>query len=193
LTREQTLVLVKPDGVLRGLTGEIISRLERSTLKVVALKLVHANKEQAAEHYIEDEKWLLTVGEKATSAAEKRGEKVTETPLEIGNRVRNLLITYISMSPVVAIILEGNNAVAKVRTLVGETSPEHAAPGTIRGDLATDSYGLADSSKRPVQNIIHASGTVDEAQREISLWFTDKEIFEYDRIEDTLVYRRGDQ
>ena len=105
--------------------------------------------------------------------------------------MRERLIKFISMAPVTAMVFEGNNAVAKVRALVGATSPEHAAPGTIRGDLSTDSYSLADSSERPVQNLVHASGDVEEGKREIALWFTEKELYNYQRTEEPLVNREG--
>lgn len=189
---EQTLVLVKPDGVLRGLTGEIIARLERSTLKIVGLKMVHASKELAGKHYADDEAWCRSVGEKAISAAEKRGERLTMGAVDIGKLVRKRLMDFVTMAPVVAMVFEGNNAVAKVRAIVGATSPEHAAPGTIRGDLSTDSYALSDSSARPIQNLIHASGSVEEGKREAALWFTHRELHSYKRTDESLIYRRGE-
>ncbi len=188
---EKTLVLVKPDGVLRGLTGEVINRMECSTLKLVALKMVHPTKEFAGKHYADDEEWYKSVGEKATAAAEKRGEKLDLAPIDIGKQVRDRLMDFISMAPVVAMVFEGNNAVAKVRAIVGATSPEHAAPGTIRGDFSSDSYYLADMSDRPIQNIVHASGLPEEGEREVALWFTKDELYTYERTVEPLVYRKG--
>jgi len=188
---ERTLVLVKPDGVLRGLTGEIIARLERAALKLVSLKMARASRELAGKHYAADPEWMRSVGEKALEAAKKRGAPVKESAEQIGQRVRGQLIEYLTIAPVVAMVFEGNNAVLKVRSIVGATSPEHAAPGTIRGDFCTDSYALADSSKRPVQNLIHASGTVEEAERELAVWFSPTEIGNYQRTDDALIYRKG--
>ena len=189
--KERSLVLVKPDGVQRGLTGEIISRFERCGLKVIGLKMVQATSELAGQHYADDEKWLLSVGEKALAAAEKRGEKMAETALQIGQRVRSQLMQYITMSPVVAMCVEGHNAVAKIRKLVGGTSPQDAEPGTIRGDYAIDSYKMSDASGRPVQNLIHASGAVDEADREIALWFGNDELFaDWQTTDEALIYRK---
>jgi nucleoside-diphosphate kinase len=189
--KEKSLVLVKPDGVQRGLTGEIISRFERCGLKVIGLKMMMASSELAGKHYADDEKWLLSVGEKALAAAEKRGEKMSETAMQIGQRVRKQLMEYLIMSPVVAMCVEGHNAVAKIRKLVGGTNPQDAEPGTIRGDYAIDSFKMADLSGRPIQNLIHASGAVDEAEREVELWFGKDELFEnWQRTDEALIYRK---
>ncbi len=188
---ERTMVFVKPDGVMRGLTGEIIARIERSTLKLIGLKMLVASKEFAGKHYADDEGWYRSVGEKALAAAEKRGEKLNMKPIEIGKLVRSRLMDFISMGPVVAMVFEGNNAVAKVRAIVGATSPEHAAPGTVRGDFSTDSFSYADSSGRPIQNLVHASGDVEESKREIRLWFKESELHSYRRTDEPLVNRKG--
>ncbi|MFZ5365025.1 MAG: nucleoside-diphosphate kinase [Patescibacteria group bacterium] len=186
---ERSLVLIKPDGVERALIGEILSRFERCGLKVIGLKMVRATKELAGEHYADDKDWLTSVGEKALASAEKRGEKLSETAMEIGQRVRNQLMDYIVMAPVVAMCIEGHNAVAKIRKLVGGTNPQDDEPGTIRGDYSIDSYVLSDNSGRPIQNLIHASGAVDEAQREIKIWFAEKELFDWRRVDEDLIYR----
>lgn len=188
---ERTMVFVKPDGVMRGLTGEIIARIERSTLKLIGLKMLVASKEFAGKHYADNEGWYKSVGEKALAAAEKRGEKLDMEPIEIGKLVRSRLMDFISMGPVVAMVFEGNNAVAKVRAIVGATSPEQAAPGTVRGDFSTDSFSYADSSGRPIQNLIHASGDVEEGKREIALWFKKDELFTYKRTDEPLVNHKG--
>lgn len=187
--KEKTLVLIKPDGVQRGLVGEILRRFELTGLKIIGLKMAYATKELAGKHYADDEQWLKSVGEKALKAAVERGEKVKETPLEIGKRIRYQLLDYISMSPVVAIVIEGHNSVATVRKIVGPTSPEHAAPGTIRGDFAHETYVMADQKARPIQNLIHASGSASEAEREIKVWFTPKELHAYTRVDEALIYR----
>jgi len=187
--KEKTLVLIKPDGVQRALIGEIIKRFETTGLKIIAMRMVYASKELAGKHYAEDEEWLRSVGEKAAKAAQERGDKLKETPLEFGRKIRNQLMDYIAMSPIVALVLEGHNAVATVRKLIGSTSPEHAQPGTIRGDFSHESYVLADRKGRPIQNLIHASGTPKEAEREIKVWFTPNELHAYMRVDESLMYR----
>ncbi|MFT4326627.1 MAG: nucleoside-diphosphate kinase [Candidatus Woesearchaeota archaeon] len=188
---EKTLVLVKPDGVQRGLVGEILSRFERVGLKVIAMKMVYADEQLAGEHYMEDEDWLHAVGQKAKNAAKEQGLDEHRTEREIGVSVRQMLMSYLAMSPVVAFVLEGHGAVKLVRKLVGDTNPQKSAPGTIRGDYTIDSYALADSSDRPIQNLIHASGEVHEAEREIKLWFKDEEIHAWQRVDEALLYRKG--
>jgi nucleoside-diphosphate kinase len=188
---ERTLVLVKPDGVQRALVGEIVSRLERPGFKIIGLKMLHPTKETAGCHYADDEAWLKSVGQKTKESYEKKGVKVGEDALAIGRRVRQMLIDFISLSPVVAICLEGHGVVDKVRTIVGSTAPSSAAPGTIRGDLALDSYGLADKSGRAVQNLIHASDSPESAEREIAVWFRKDELHPYQRIDELVIYRTG--
>lgn len=188
---QKTLVLVKPDGVQRGLVGEIISRFERCGLKIIAMKMVYPNETLAGDHYMADENWLKTVGTKQKESYAKKGINIEEPERELGIKVRNQLIDFLTMSPVVALALEGHNAVAHVRKIVGATSPGDAAPGTIRGDYSFDTYQLADNKKRPIQNLIHASGEVHEAEREIKLWFREEELHTWNRIDETLLYRQG--
>ncbi len=188
---EKTLVILKPDAVQRGIVGEIVARFERAGLKIIGMKMVYASKEMAGEHYADDEEWLKSVGAKTKGAYKKRGVELKETELEIGQRIRRQLMDFISMSPVVALCIEGHNAVAHVRKVVGPTAPADAAPGTIRGDYSFETYQMADQLERPLQNLIHASGTPAEAKREIKVWFTDKELHAWSRIEDPLLYRKG--
>ncbi len=189
--KEQTLVLIKPDGVQRALVGEIISRFERTGLKAIGMKMVYASKELAGKHYADDAEWLKSVGKKTKDSYAKKGVVLKETELEIGQRIRKQLMDFISMSPVVCLCIEGNNAIETVRKIVGPTSPEHAAPGTIRGDYAHETYQMADMLGRPLQNLIHASGTIDEARREIKIWFSEKELHSYMRVDEALLYRKG--
>jgi len=191
MAEEKSLVLVKPDGIQRGLVGEIIARFEKCGLKIVAMKMVYPNEELAGNHYIADENWLKAVGEKQKASYAKKGVTIDKTEREIGMEIRGFLINYLTMSPIVALVIEGHNAIEHVRKLVGPTSPQDAAPGTIRGDFAFDTYQLADSSKRPIQNLIHASGEKDEAEREIKIWFEDKEIHDWKRVDEELLYRKG--
>ena len=189
---EKTLVLIKPDGVLRGLVGEIITRFERCGLKLVAMKMVYPNEKLAENHYAADEEWMILVGKKQRASYAKKGVELKETDMQLGNQVRNYLIKYLTMSPIVALVIEGHNAVKHVRKLVGETSPQDSNPGTIRGDYAFDTYQLADASSRPIQNLIHASGEVHEAEREIKIWFKNDELHSWKRVDEELLYRKGE-
>jgi nucleoside-diphosphate kinase len=188
---EKSLVLIKPDAVQRGLVGDIIQRFEKCGLKMIGMKMVYADKSIAGEHYADDEEWLKSVGDKTKSSYAKKGVELKETELEIGQKIRQQLMDFISMSPVVALCIEGHNAVAHIRKIVGATSPGEAIPGTIRGDFSFDTYHLADKSGRPIQNLIHASGTVDEALREMKVWFKDDELHAWERIDEPLMYRKN--
>lgn len=187
---EKTLVLIKPDGVQRGLIGEIISRFERCGLKIVAMKMVYSTKELASKHYTDDEEWLKAVGEKSIKSYELQGKKLSLSPIEQGKIVRRWLIEYITSSPIVALVIEGHNAIKKVRNVVGPTVPGEAPPGTIRGDFAFDTPVLGDFQKRSVQNLIHASGNREEAEREIKVWFREDEIHVWKRIDEDLLYKQ---
>ena len=187
---ERTLVLLKPDAVQRGICGELVSRFEKSTLKIIALKMVYADEKTAGTHYADHEEWLISVGTKTKSSYEKKGIEVSETEKEIGQRIRKQLMDFISMSPSMAMVLEGHNAIAKVRSIVGPTAPSGAPPGTIRGDYSIDSYSLADNSGRPIQNLIHASDAVETAKREIKIWFDENELHPYKRVDEDLIYRK---
>ncbi|MBI4146735.1 nucleoside-diphosphate kinase [Candidatus Woesearchaeota archaeon] len=187
---DRTLVLLKPDAVQRALVGEIIQRFERTGFKVVGMKLCYASKETAGKHYADDESWLKSVGEKTKKSYEAKGIAVKEDAMSIGKRIRQQLMDFISMSPIVALVLEGHDVIGKVRVIVGDTAPNKAAPGTIRGDFAFDSYGLADTSGRPIQNLIHASDSQESAKREIGVWFKPDEIHPYQRVDEALLYRK---
>ena len=189
--QEQTLVLIKGDGVQRGLVGEIISRFERVSLKIKAMKMVWPNADLANRHYDpSNTEWLEDVGNKALKGYEKKGIKVDKTPLEIGKHVQENLLGLLAAGPVVALVLQGAHAVEIVRKLVGSTDPLSSAPGTIRGDFALDSYTMSDADDRAIRNLIHASGTVDEAKKEIEIWFDETEQHEYTMPYDEVVYNK---
>lgn len=187
---EQTLVIIKPDGVARGRIGAIITRFEQCGLKLVAAKLTKAERSLGEKHYpLHREAFIRGLGEKSLDNYQKFGidpvkELGTADALAIGKMVRNWLIEYISSGPVFAMIWEGPHAVELVRKLAGHTLPLLAAPGTIRGDFAYDSSYLANSAKRAIKNLIHASGSLEEAQYEIPLWFSSAEIYSYERVEE---------
>lgn len=188
---ERTLAIIKPDGVQRGLVGEIVHRFERAGLKIVGMKMVWADKELVARHYTDDEAYLTSVGEKALFAARDRRVEMTESALEIGRRVRASNMRYISTGPVAAFVLEGNTAVQTVRNMIGGTNPLTADIGTIRGDLTIDDFTQADAEQRSVRNLMHASGDVAEAKREIPLWFNDDELYKYQTVMDKVLHDSG--
>lgn len=185
---ERTLAIVKPDGVQRGLVGEILGRFERAGLKIVGMKMVWVDKELVAKHYNDDPAYLESVGRKALDSARERGEEMKETALEIGTRVRGTNVRYITTGPVVAIVLEGNTAVQTVRNMVGGTNPLTADMGTIRGDLTIDDYTQSDKERRSVRNLMHASENGEEAVKEIALWFTEEELHDYQTVMDKVLH-----
>ncbi len=189
-TKERTLVIIKPDGVQRSLIGEIIKRYEQVGLKLVGLKLVLPTEELAKAHYmVGGEQWLEDVGKKAMAAYEKKGDKSPfNSPRECGEAVLARNAKYLSAGPVVAMVWQGNQAVPLVRKLTGGTEPLTSDIGTIRGDFTLDSYSLADTASRSVRNLIHASGTVEEANKEIAIWFKPAELINYRLIAEEILY-----
>jgi nucleoside-diphosphate kinase len=143
---ERSLVLIKPDGVKRHLIGEIVKRFEQNGLEIIALKMTQVDAAMASEHYFD--------------LGERKGEQV-----------KRRMVNFLVSGPVVAMVLEGEGAVAKIRQIIGTTEPASADKGTIRGDLATDSYEIADKEDRAVENLVHASGNLEEAATEVKLWF----------------------
>jgi len=158
---EKTLILIKPDGVKRGLIGEILSRLERTGLKIVAMKMVHIDKEFAGKHYTYED------------IAVRRGEKV-----------RNQLIDFITSAPVIAAVIEGVESIAVVRKLCGDTEPKKSPPGTIRGDYCHHSYTYCNERDIAIQNVIHASANSEDAERELPLWFNAEEFVTYKKVDE---------
>ncbi len=187
--KERTLVIIKPDGVQRTLIGEIIKRYERAGLKLVAMKMMAASAEQIEQHYTLDPEWRRITGEKRIKAAQEKGEVLaTNDPLEITRIVLDNLKKYMTSGPVVLMVWEGAHAVAIVRKITGGTEPRSTDVGTIRGDFVLDSYMMADTDGRAVRNLVHASGTVPEAENEIKHWFSEKELIDYRLIQDAMLY-----
>ncbi len=185
---EQTLVIIKPDGVQRGLVGEIMNRFEQAGLKTVAMKMVWPDHKLVGEHYTDSEKYNTEVGEKALKNAAEHGQVLSGAALEIGLRIRETNIRYLSSGPVVAMVLAGNTAIQTVRNIIGGTNPLTADIGTIRGDLTIDDFAQADVENRAVRNLMHASSDAEEATREIKLWFTDQEIYQYQTVMDKVLH-----
>jgi len=184
---DKTFVLIKPDGVRKGLVGEIIKRFEQRDLKVVALEMFQATRAEMDKHYPKDEKWVRRLGEKTSATYEKYGYDVkkdfgTTDLLKIGKAVRGWLVDFMVSAPMVKMVVQGVHAVDMVRKIVGPTMPYLADMGTIRGDFSADSPLLANMEKRPVLNLIHASETAEEAKHEIQHWFGKKTIYKYKRF-----------
>ena len=178
--------MVKPDGVRKGLTGEVIRRLEQRDLKIVALRMFQPTREAIDEHYPKDNEWMKRVGEKTLATYHKYGidpiaEVGTEDPLEIGRAVRGWILDYMVSAPLVKMVVQGVHAIDMVRKIVGHTIPSVAEMGTIRGDFSADSPALANKERRAVQNLVHASETPQEAEHEIAFWFGDDTLLGYGR------------
>ncbi len=157
---ERTLVLLKPDAVQRCISGRVISRFEDAGLKIVGMKMVWVDKKFALRHYNE------------------------ELAKRAGARVREMIAEFLTTGPVVAMVIEGIDAIENVRKMVGVTEPRAAAPGTIRGDFSHVSYAYADARKLPVKNVVHASSSKADAEAEIRLWFSPKELHSYKSVHD---------
>ena len=163
---EKTFVFIKPDGIERNLIGEIIKRYEEAGLKITTLEMTRPDQETIEKHYPEEKEYLRSIGEKAEGA----GEKV-DNPVEYGQMIVRNLKKYVTRGPIVKMILEGENAVSLVRKITGFTDPTKADKGTIRSDLGDDSIAKANREGRATENLIHASGNPEEAEKEIALWF----------------------
>lgn len=160
---ERTLVVLKPDAVARGLAGRIIGRFENALLKIVAVKMKSMDAEFTRKHYFDLEERL-------------------------GAEIYNTTAEFMQTGPVVALVLEGSDAVSRVRTMIGNTYPDQADPGTIRGDFAHQSKASAELTGKPIMNLVHASGNSDEAKYEIALWFGEDEQFNYKTLAEKLAY-----
>ena len=186
---ERTLVIIKPDGVQRTLIGEILGRYERIGLKLVGLKLVLPNEALIEQHYTLDPEWKKNVGEKSIEGYKKRGlTPPSDDPIAIGDSVVDRLKKYMTASPVIAMVWQGAHAVELVRKITGGTEPRSSDVGTIRGDFVLDSYYMADTDDRAIRNLIHASGSVEEATNEIALWFTSDELVDYRLVQEQILY-----
>ena len=188
---ERSLVLMKPDAIRRGIVGEILTRFERMGLKVVGAKLINIDKEMGAMHYNHDEKWAEKVGNINLNECEEFGVDPieafgTDDPIEIGKKVDEWNSEFLSMGPVFAMVLEGVHAVQRIRDHVGKTFSLISPPGTIRGDYGLDSSLAGMRRQRTSYNMIHASGSVEEAKQEIELWFDDTELLDYKRTHEDL-------
>ncbi len=193
MNKQRVLIIIKPDAVQRGLIGEILKRLEQVGLKIVGLKFVWATQDQVKNLYPEAETWFKKVGERTLTNYQKKdldAKKIlgTDNPVEIGKLVKRWLINYLQESPILCAALEGHETVEIIRKICGNTIPLLAPPGTIRGDFSHDNIELANENKRPLRNVIHASDTIQDAEKEIKVWFTEDELFEYERADEEIMF-----
>lgn len=189
IIRERSLVIIKPDAVVRQIVGDILSRFERKGLKVVALKLVHPTKEQVEQHYALDEAWLESTGNRTLSGYKEKGYDVEGlTPREIGLNTRRKLMNYLGAGPVVAMVLEGAHVIEIARRIRGATSPLQSEAGTVGFDYSLESYELADAGDWAIRNILHGSDSPEAAEREIPIWFSSDEFVSYESAVERYIY-----
>ena len=188
LRRERSLVIIKPDGVVRHLVGEVLSRFERKGLKLVAMKLVHPTKAQVEAHYEDNEDWYQATGTRTLESYQAKGEDPGLTAREIAVEVRRKLMGYLGAGPAVVMVLEGPHVLEVVRKMRGATSPLNAEVGTIGFDYTLESYALADAGGWAIRNIIHGSDSAAAAEREIGLWFKSDEIIDYSTALDAIIF-----
>jgi nucleoside-diphosphate kinase len=196
IKEQRTFAMVKPDGVMRGLVGEIILRIEKAGLKVVAMKMVTPTKEQVIAHYpMSDQAWVDRLGDKGLStfkeleldAVEHLG---SDDRSVVGRSVANSLVGYMTSGPVVMMVIEGLQSIDMVRKLAGHTLPAKAAVGTIRGDFSVDTPAVANVQGRALHNLFHASENSEEAANEIKLWFGEGEVHDYKRVAEDIMFTK---
>ena len=186
--KERTLVILKPDAIQRSLMSEILGRIERTGLKFVAMKFIVPKDEQCWDHYNKNDEWFLKKGLRTVEDLKNQSMPVEKEPIEYGKDIIRGCVSLLTSGPVLAMVVEGNQAVAIVKKLVGTTEPLTSDVGTIRGDLMIDSYELSSMDGRAVRNLLHCTDEVSEAEREINLWFTEDEIVKYRLVQDEILY-----
>jgi nucleoside-diphosphate kinase len=186
--QERTLVILKPDTVQRSLMGEVIRRFERTGLKCTAMKMFIADEARLVQHYNKDDAWFLKKGARIIEDLQAQGRPIEKEAIEYGRDIIRVIVHYMEAAPVVAMIWEGNEAVAVVSKLVGSTEPKTSDVGTIRGDFTVDSYGHASYENRSVRNLVHQSESPEEAEREIAIWFTKDEVMDYVTAQERIMY-----
>lgn len=189
LKHERTLVIIKPDGVQRGLIGEVIGRYERVGLKLVGMKMTVLTKDMVEKHYTLDPEWRRKTGEKTIKGYHDKGMTPPITdPLKVTEVLLGKLAHYMASGPVVLMIWQGAHAVSIVRKITGSTEPLTSDVGTIRGDFVLDSYQMSDTDDRCIRNVVHASGSPKEAEDEIAHWFKKDEIMNYRLVQEEILY-----
>lgn len=186
--KERTLVIIKPDAVQRSLVGEILKRFERTGLKFAAFKFFVPKEETTWVHYGKDDEWFLKKGTRTVEERKKNNLPIEKEAIEYGKDIIQGCVNLFTCGPVLAIVIEGNQSVAIIKKLVGGTEPTTSDVGTIRGDFTVDSYEIAGIDNRAVRNLVHCSDSVEEAEREIKLWFDENEIIKYRLVQEEILY-----
>lgn len=186
--QERTFVILKPDTVQRSLIGEVIKRFERTGLKFTAMKMFVPAEAQLLVHYNKDDAWFLKKGNRIIEDLKSQGLPVEKDAMAYGRSIIDTIVDYMTAAPVIAMVLEGNQAVAVVTKLVGTTEPSTSDVGTIRGDYTVDSYTHSSYENRAVRNLIHCSESPEEAEREIKVWFKEEEIMNYTTAQERIMY-----
>jgi len=186
---ERTLVVIKPDGIQRSLIGEILKRYEKIGLKLVGVKMIVPTEDFIEKHYTIDPEWRRITGEKTIKGYKDKGlTPPSEDPLEITAIILANNAKYMTSGPVIAMVWQGAHAVKIVRKITGGTEPLSTDAGSIRGDFVLDSYQMSDADGRAVRNLVHASGTIEDAEKEIKHWFKDNELIDYRLITEQILY-----
>lgn len=188
MKKERTFVMIKHDGIQRGLVGDIINRFEKAGLKIAAMKFIVPDLERATKHYGKDDAWCLAKGTRTVQNLVDGGKTPEKEAIEYGRDIVNAILSYITAGPVVMMVLEGSQAIGIVKKLVGGTEPLSSDVGTIRGDYTLDSYMQANNDGRAVRNLIHCTDPEDDAQAEIDIWFDPKELVNYRHINEAMLY-----
>jgi len=186
--KERSFVIVKPDGVQRGLMGEIVRRIERTGLKISAMKFLVPKEDQCWEHYAKDDEWFLSKGNRIVGDRKAQGLSVEKEAIEYGKDIIRANVNFFTSGPVLAMVVEGNQSVAIVKKLVGGTEPATSDVGTLRGDFTVDSYALSSIDNRAVRNLVHCSDKPEEAEREIAIWLSEDEIVKYRLVSEQVLY-----
>ncbi len=186
--QERSLVILKPDAVQRSLMGELIKRFEQTGLKISAMKMFVPTEENLLTHYHKTDEWFLKKGNRIIEDLKAHNMPVEKEAIEYGKDIIRTIVRYMTAAPVVAMVIEGNQAVAVVTKLVGTTEPATSDVGTIRGDYTVDSYGHSSYENRAVRNLVHQSESPEEAEREIAIWFKEEEIMNYMTAQERIMY-----
>lgn len=186
--QERSLVILKPDAVQRSLMGEILKRFEQTGLKISAMKMFVPTEDKLLTHYHKDDEWFLKKGNRIIDDLKSHNMPVEKEAIEYGKDIIRTIVRYMTAAPVVAMVIEGNQAVAVVTKLVGTTEPATSDVGTIRGDYTVDSYGHSSFENRAVRNLVHQSESPEEAEREIAIWFKEDEIMNYVTAQERIMY-----
>ncbi len=188
IQKQRSLVLLKPDAIQRSLVGEVITRIERTGLKIVAMKMIVATREQILDHYHKDEAWYARKGAKIVEDRKASGKPIEKEAIEYGRDIIEQNVKFMVSGPMIAFIIEGGMAPIVIKKITGDTAPTLSDVGTIRGDLSIDSYEQAAIDGRAIRNILHCSENTEDAEREIKVWFTDKEIIQYRLVQEQILY-----